>query len=204
MIYKYQKKLEIQEFRYSIIAEMVNPYLQWGEIKRLIKEKALREYIIPYSSRRTLSEACIKKWYLKFKKHGKPALLPLLRADAGKTKVFSEKEQEALIKLLEKKPELSATAAVRMLQREGIIHEGISSSSLSRFIRFAGLDKKRRVFIAEEEKALKFEFFAPLECVQSGRMPEQVRSTDQGRLYACLSCSRSQRAKKKGYFISVD
>jgi len=97
-------------------------------------------------------------------------LLPQLRTDAGKTKVFSEKEQEAIIKLLERKPELSATNAVRKLQREGVIHEGISSSSLSRFIRFAGLDKKQRVFAADEEKALKFEFFAPLECVQSDCM----------------------------------
>jgi len=167
---KERKALEIQEFRFSIIAEMVNPYLQWGDIRQMIRKKAEREYNIPYSTRRTLSEGCIKKWYLKFKKYGKPGLLPKTRSDSGKTKVFSEKEQDALIKLLEKKPELSATTALRVLQRQGIISRQISSSSLSRFIRFAGLDKKHRVFVDQEEMTLKFEFFAPLECVQSDCM----------------------------------
>lgn len=165
-----RKALEIQEFRYSIIAEMANPYLPWGNIRQMIKDKAQREYVIPYSTRRRLSEACIKKWYLKFKKYGKPGLLPKQRSDQGKTKVFTGKEQEALIKVLEKDPFLSATAAVRMLQRKGIIHKEISSSSLSRFIRSSGMDKRRRRLVAEDEKALKFQFFSPLECVQADCM----------------------------------
>jgi len=46
-----RKRLEIQEFRLSVIAELGNPYLEPGEINRLIREKANRSYNIPYSAR---------------------------------------------------------------------------------------------------------------------------------------------------------
>lgn len=167
---KERKALEIQEFRYSIIWEIANPHLLRGEIEQLIREKAKRTYVIPYSKRTRLSKACIKKWYLKFKKYGKPGLLPRQRSDAGKCKVLSEQQQNAIIKVLEQKPYLSATSAVRKLQRQGIISQSISSSSLSRFIIATGLDKRSRRKNALEEKSLKFDFFYPLECVQADCM----------------------------------
>lgn len=165
-----RKALEIQEFRYSIISEIANPYLMRGEIEHLIREKSKRTYVIPYSNRRRLSKACIKKWYLRFKKYGKPGLLPRQRSDAGKCKVLSGQEQNAIIKILEQKPYLSATGAVRKLQRDGVITKSISSSSLSRFIITSGFDRKNRRKCAAEERSLKFAFFSPLECVQADCM----------------------------------
>lgn len=167
---KEKKAQEIQEFRFSIISEIANPYLGQGEIERLIREKAKRSYVIPYSRKKSLSKACIKKWYLKFKKYGKPGLLPKRRCDTGTCRVLSEAEQNALIKLLETNPKLSATGAVRMLQRQGVITRPVASSSLSRFIQAAGMDKKHRTREAETEMSLKFEFFSPLECVQADCM----------------------------------
>jgi len=165
-----KKAKDIQQFRYSIIAEIANPYLARGEVAKLIKEKAKREHVIPYSKRRKLSKACIKKWYLKFKKYGKPGLLPRQRSDRGKCKALSEQEQNAIISILEQNPKITATGAVRKLQRQGKITKPVSGSSLSRFIIASGLDRKRRNKIAANEKNLKFDFFAPLECVQADFM----------------------------------
>ncbi|HYW96500.1 MAG TPA: DDE-type integrase/transposase/recombinase [Bacteroidales bacterium] len=167
---KEKKAREIQEFRFSIISEIANPYLERGEIERLIREKAKRQYVIPYSRRTTLSAACIKKYYLRFKRHGKQGLLPRSRCDTGTCRALSEKEQSAIIKLLEKNPQLSATGAVKKLQRQGVIIKKVSSSSLSRFIRSAGLDKKSRRRQADTVMTRKFEFFSPLECVQADCM----------------------------------
>jgi hypothetical protein len=167
---KEKKAQEIQEFRFSIISEIANPYLEQGEIERLIREKAKRSYVIPYSRRTSLSKACIKKWYLKFKKYGKPGLLPKERSDTGKCRSLSEAEQNAIIKLLETNPKLSATGAVRMLQRQGVITRPVASSSLSRFIQAGGMDKKHRNRETETQMSLKFEFFSPLECVQADCM----------------------------------
>jgi putative transposase len=163
-----EKKIrEIQEFRFSIISEIANPYLDWGEIDKLIREKAKRTYSIPYSKRTTLSRACIKKWYLRFKKYGKPGLSPKPRSDSGKCRVLSQEEQNAIIKVLEQKLDISASGAVRKLQREGVITNPVSRSTLSRFIIASGLDRKSRRKQKSEELTLKFDFFAPLECVQS-------------------------------------
>lgn len=74
------------------------------------------------------------------------------------------------MKLLEQKPDLSATNAVRKLQRDGVICNPVSRSTLSRFIIASGLDRKNRKKEKPEERSLKFEFFSPLECVQSDCM----------------------------------
>ena len=63
-----RRRGEIQEFRYALIAELINPYLEHGELKRLIREKAGREYEIPYSQRRSMSEERIRDWLKRFRK----------------------------------------------------------------------------------------------------------------------------------------
>jgi transposase len=162
--------MEIQEFRMSVIAELGNPYLEPGEINRLIREKANRSYNIPYSTRTRLSRSCIKKWYLKFKKYGKEGLLQKTRSDFGICRSLTAEEQDILLSRLEEKPELNATTVVNELIKEGKLYRQIPSSTLSRLVQSARLGKKQRRRIIIEKKNLKFDFFYPLECVQSDCM----------------------------------
>lgn len=160
------KKKRICDFRYSVVAELGNPYLSRGKLTQLIKEKADREYTIPYSKRKTITEGCIKRWLNLYKKYGKDGLAPETRNDRGKSRIIGDAEQTALIHLLETKPELTAAAAVKKLQDKGVIKNEISSSSLSRFIKSTGLSYRERNRDKEAEKSLKFDFFSPLECIQ--------------------------------------
>jgi len=160
------KKKRICDFRYSVVAELGNPYLTRGKLTQLIKEKANREYAIPYSGRRTITEGCIRRWLNLYKKYGKDGLAPETRNDRGKSRIIGDAEQTALIHLLETKPELTAAAAVKKLQDKAVIKNEISSSSLSRFIKSNGLSYRERNRNKEAEKSLKFDFFSPLECVQ--------------------------------------
>lgn len=89
-------ELEIQQFRYSIIAELQNPFLRRGEIRKLIKEKAAREYDIPNTSRRRLSVSCIQKWLQAYKQFGMSGLLPKRRNDTGACKSLQVEEKQAL------------------------------------------------------------------------------------------------------------
>ncbi|RPH47669.1 MAG: transposase [Desulfobacteraceae bacterium] len=162
-----QKKLLIQDFRYSVIAELGNPYLEPGELSRLIKEKAKRTYQIPFSTKTAISRACIKKWYLRYKKYGKEALLPAKRNDTGKCKVLPDNEKEILLEELENNKHLTAATVVRKLQKEGKIKSEVSKSALSRLTIAAGLDKKARRKAIDESQNLKFDFFYPLECIQA-------------------------------------
>jgi len=162
-----KRRGEIREFRYALIAELTNPYLEHGELKRLIREKAGREYDIPYSQRKHISEECIRNWLKKFRKYGKQGLLPKKRSDRGSNRSLNPEEASQLIQYLEEHPELSATTCLRELQRQGKILSPVSSSSLSRLVRSSGMDRETRIQNRREEKSLKFEFFYPLECVQA-------------------------------------
>ena len=89
-----------------------------------------------------------------------------MRHDRGRSRILDDKEQIALINQLESSPELTAAAAVKKLQKKGIIKSEISSSSLSRFIKANGLTYRERNRNKEAEQSLKFDFFSPLECIQ--------------------------------------
>lgn len=165
-----QKRRQITEFRYALVAELANPYLSTAQVSGLIRRKAGEEYEIPYSTKRVLSEACIRKWMYAYKKHGKAGLEPKLRSDAGACRSLTESQTALLLSHLEASPQLCATTVLAQLKKQGKITGSISSSSLSRLVRSAGLDRQRRLQAAEEQKQLKFEFFSPLECVQADCM----------------------------------
>ena len=163
-----KRRREIQEFRYALIAELTNPYLEHGELKRLIREKAGREHDIPYSQRSSISEECIRGWLKRFRKYGKEGLLPKKRSDWGSNRSLNPEEASELIQYLDGHPQLTATTCLRELQRQGKIISPVSSSSLSRLVRASGMDRETRMQNKRgEEKNLKFEFFYPLECVQA-------------------------------------
>jgi len=157
---------EITDFRYSVVAELGNPYLPRGQLIRMIQEKAAREYRIPYSRKTQVSEACIRRWLWLYRKYGKQGLEPKIRDDFGKSRIINDAEQTEILELLKSRPELTAIAAVRKLQKQGVITSDISSSSLSRFIKAQGMTANQRWEEKQKEKSLKFDFFSPLECVQ--------------------------------------
>jgi putative transposase len=161
------KNKTIIDFRYGIIAELLNPYLNRAERRKLIKEKVKRKYDIPFSNRRTISFATLMAWLSVYKKYGKDGLAPKNRSDLGKCKCLNRKEESILLCYLEKHPEVPATTAVKKLRREGKITSDISKSSLSRFIISHGMQRKNRLQEKADELQLKFDFEYPLECVQA-------------------------------------
>jgi transposase len=158
------------DFRFKLVAELTNPYLSSADRRKLIREKAGIEHEVPGLGRRRLSESCIRKWFYLYRKYGKEGLMPRSRRDAGASRVLSQQEAALLLNHLEEKPHLTAIAVLRRLQHSGQISSNPSSSSLSRLVRAAGLERERRLRKRDEEKNLKFDFFAPLECVQADCM----------------------------------
>lgn len=160
----------IVEFRYGVVAELANPYLEHGALRQAIREKAKRSYDIPYSGKTTITEACIRKWLAAYRKYGREGLLPKIRADQGTSRSLSAEEQAAFLEALAENPKLTAGAVYRKLLDEQKINTRISSSSLSRIVVAAGMSRSQRLQQAQHEKNLKFDFFAPLECVQADCM----------------------------------
>jgi transposase InsO family protein len=165
-----RKRTETLEFRYALVAELANPYLNSAQVSDLIRQKAAQEHEILYAGSRRLSEACIRKWMYAYRKHGKAGLEPKLRSDSGRCRSLTETETAVLLSALEAKPNLAATTVLAGLRKQGKITGTISSSSLSRLVCAAGLKREQRRQAAEDEKHLKFEFHSPLECVQADCM----------------------------------
>ena len=135
----------IADFRYSVVAELCNPYLSEEERTSLIKEKVLRHHVIPHSTKTTISAETLRNWIGRYRRNGKEGLLPKPRTDRGRPRSFNDQEAEALIQLLENKPELTAAAAVAKLRKQRVITTEISSSSLSRFVQAHNLRRKDRL-----------------------------------------------------------
>ena len=166
-----EKRIEqTADFRFKLVAELANPYLSSSERNRMIREKARTEHDVPGKGRCRLSEGCIRKWLSLYRNHGKEGLKPKSRRDIGASRVLSQAEAALLLNHLENNPELTATAVLKRLQDAGKIRSNPSTSSLSRLVRSAGLDRRRRLRKKETERSLKFDFFAPLECVQADCM----------------------------------
>ncbi|RKX73578.1 MAG: hypothetical protein DRP87_18665 [Spirochaetes bacterium] len=165
-----KKAQEIMDFRYSIIAELLNPYLSRSERRALMREKAGRQYEIPYSNRSRITQECIKKWYASFRRFGKEGLRPKERSDKGICRALPAEEASAFLEYLEQNPQLTAKAAFRKLKQEGVISTEISKSALSRLVLSAGLQRKVRMQSKEQRQQLKFSFKYPLECVQADMM----------------------------------
>ncbi len=178
---------EIAAFRYSLIAELVNPYLKREELRALVRQKAGREHEVPFLGKRTLTESCLRKWLAAYKARGMEGLMPNPRRDSGNSRAMAPQEVALLVTELETHPELTATAALKKLQNEGRIQSHPSSSSLSRLVRSAGLDREGRLRVHQQEQTLAFEFFAPLECLQVDCMyTVEVRDAKGKRRHAVL------------------
>jgi len=168
---KEKKCNAIRDFRYSLIAELCNPYLPAGQLKHLIKYKASLNHDIPYSGRTKICEATIKNWLYLFKNCGKDALSPKIRDDFGKSRSISKEDADIIVKYLEDHPHVTALSALKYLKSENKVSYDISSSSLFRLLESYGLSLKERSALKEEpEQKLKFNFFYPLECVQADCM----------------------------------
>ena len=138
-----------------------------AERRELIRQKAAVEHEVPLLGRRRYTASCIHRWLLLYRKHGRAGLAPRARRDAGHSRAMSDTEAAVLLNYLENHPELTAAATLRKLQADGRITSYPSTSALSRLVRSAGLQRRERQrHLLGVEQKLKFDFFAPLECVQ--------------------------------------
>jgi len=179
---------QIADFRYSVVAELCNPYLSDEEKKSLLKEKAARQYVIPGSIKTSISSETIRSWATKYRLRGKEGLFPKQREDRGRPRSFEDNEAQAIIEELEEKPELTVSSVIRKLKNDGVIKSRISSSALSRFITANNLTKRERVKITDDKDQRRFAFEGPLECVQADAMHGFLIPDNKGKKKSYLAC----------------
>jgi len=160
------KQKTVSDFRFGIIADLVYSHASGKELAKLIAEKAALNYTIPFSQKTKITQSCIRKWLSAYRAKGRDALVSKIRKDKGTCRAIADGEKELILKLLELKPQMDASTAVRTLARDGKLTRGISKSSLSRFIRASGFDRATRLHVATKDQVQGFSYEYPLECVQ--------------------------------------
>jgi len=176
----------IADFRFAVIADLVFTHATGQSLAKQIAAKAAMVWQLPHSSKASLTTSCIRKWLAVYRSDGRDGLVPKIRKDAGKSKVMTDADKELLLALLEQKPGLCASVAVKLLQREGKLIKNISKSSLSRFIRASGFSRQERSACRSKDQVQPFAFSQPLECVQVDAMHSFAVPGPDGKLHKAI------------------
>jgi transposase InsO family protein len=156
-----EKKREIATFRFGVISDLVVSHtLERGERERLLREKAERQWVIPYSRRTRISVSTLSFWVRRYERGGRKleALFPQGRADIGQSRALDEEVAQSLINLKKEHPRASIPSLLRMLQERKLIDPWakMCPTTVYRFLKGQGLlegpppaVKDRRRFEAE-------------------------------------------------------
>jgi putative transposase len=156
-----EKKREVATFRFGVISDLVVSHtLERGERERLLREKAERQWVIPYSRRTRISVSTLALWVRCYERGGRKleALYPQGRSDIGQSRRLDEEVAQSLINLKREHPQASVQVLIRTLQERKLIEPWakICPTTVYRFLKSQGLlevpppaVKDRRRFEAE-------------------------------------------------------
>jgi len=155
-----EKKKRIAEFRFGVIADLVgHRKLSWGERGRLLEEKSLQDWEIPYSLRTRVSSATILNWCRRYERSGRKlsSLYPTERSDKGSFRSLDEETAQTLINLRQELREASLPVVLRQAKVRKLLPVDFKATpaTLYRFFKEKGLMEKeaavedRRRFEAE-------------------------------------------------------
>ena len=101
------KKMAVASFKFGVISDFINRQnFSYGEKAKLFREKTSLSYVIPFSSKTTVSKPAIIKWIRDYKKGGQrlEALYPQIRKDRGDFRSLDGTLKLAIIDILKKNP----------------------------------------------------------------------------------------------------
>ena len=138
------EKLEVAIFRFSVISDFVNgSQMDPKEKQRLLQEKCVRKWNIPYSTRTRISKSTIRRWIRLYKNSNRnlKSLYPGARNDRGKSRSMDEETCLALINLRCQMPRSTVRHLIAMMEKRHLVTPGttLTLSSVYRFLHQQGL-----------------------------------------------------------------
>ncbi len=129
-------------FRLAVLGPLVSrDRLEHGELKRLIRELAGRDYDIPGTERGRIGEKTLEAWYYAWRRNGIEALIPKLRSDRGQSKL-SAAIQAAILDAKRDNPRRSIDQLILLLEHSGLAAYGeLRRSSVHRLLQGHGLSR---------------------------------------------------------------
>ena len=154
-----QQKQRIEQialFRFGVLGDLV--HLAPGEraIFEQLKEKAERDYQIPFTTRTRVAAETIRDWLKNYRKAGFDGLKPQPRADLGESRAIPREIADLVLTLKEEHRDASVRQVIAWAQESGKLPEGIrlKPTTVNRLLSRHGLmereapsgDKDRRRF----------------------------------------------------------
>jgi len=137
-----KKKEQTALFRHGVLGSLISRNkIEHGELKRLIREAANRDYDIPGSVHTRIAEKTIEGWYYKYRREQLDGLQPKVRRDRGISKLPLD-IQNAIISLKKENPKRSINGIIELLKSKGLIAKGeVSRSSVHRLLKQHGISR---------------------------------------------------------------
>ena len=129
-------------FRLAVLGPLVSrERLEHGELKRLIRDLAARDYDIPGTERHRVGEKTIEAWYYLWRRGGIEALTPRPRSDRGRSKLPAA-IQAAILDAKRDNPRRSIDQLILLMEHSGQAARGtLPRSSVHRLLQGHGLSR---------------------------------------------------------------
>jgi len=129
-------------FRLAVLGPLVSrDRLEHGELKRLIRELAGRDYDIPGTERGRIGEKTIEAWYYAWRREGIEALTPRPRSDRGQSKLPAA-IQAAILDAKRENPRRAIDQLILLMEHSGLAARGtLPRSSVHRLLQYHGLSR---------------------------------------------------------------
>ncbi len=133
------KVQRIATFRFGVIHDLVGHVeLEPGDQERLIRQKCVRKWVIPFSEKTSISRATILRWMKLYKDSGGKleSLCVQGRSDQGKSRAMDEETSLALISLRKEFPKATAPFLIDEMGRRKLVSPGLTlnPSTVYRFL----------------------------------------------------------------------
>ena len=125
-------------FRFGLIADVLRLPLGSHDIRRALREKAQRTYVIPGTRRTRVAVETMRDWLSLYRTGGFEALYPKPRSDRGQPRRVPPEVAEALVSLKTEQPALSVKALINAARARGIDHP-LAPSTVHRLLSREGL-----------------------------------------------------------------
>jgi len=167
-----EQKKDVAIFRYGVISDFVSgASISRSEKRRLLKEKSVKKWRIPFSEKTRISKSSISKWICDYKESGYDitSLYPKDRSDKGKSRAIDDDTSLSLIELRKEFPGITVASLIEKVRERQLTPPDVtlSPSTVYRFLDQHGLMKMTR---KTPEDRRKFEAEMPNDLWQSDVM----------------------------------
>ncbi len=155
------EKMQVAVFRFNVIGDFVTGlHMSRAEKRRLMREKCVRKWQIPFSEKTRIVKGTIRRWIRLYNESNGDlkSLFPKDRSDQGKSRTMDDDTCSSLVELRLQMPSATVPHLIGQMNRRKLVTPGIvlNNSTVYRFLHqenlmtmAGGKPRDRRKFEAE-------------------------------------------------------